>query len=116
MATDMDARVWELESKVQELTDREALRNLRYRYHEYINEGKFADIAELFIEDGELEFGQLGHAKGREKVGAFFSSLAPSSLLAGHTFPSSNSISTTMWSRFMATARRGSAIWKPSQS
>ena len=79
MATDMEARVRELESKVQELTDREALRDLRYRYHEYINEGKFANIAELFTEDGELEFGQLGHAKGREKVGAFFSSLAPSS-------------------------------------
>ncbi len=79
MATDMEARVRELESKVQELSDREALRDLRYRYHEYINEGQFAKIAELFTEDGELEFGQLGHAKGREKVGKFFGSLAPSS-------------------------------------
>lgn len=79
MATDLETRLQELEGKVRELTDREALRDLRYRYHEYINEGKFADIADLFTEDGELEFGQLGHAKGREKLTAFFSSLSPSS-------------------------------------
>lgn len=79
MATDLEARVRELESQVRELNDREALRNLRYRYHEYINEGKFGDIAQLFTEDGELEFGQLGHAKGQAKLSAFFNALAPSS-------------------------------------
>jgi hypothetical protein len=78
MAADLEARVKELESKVQELNDREALRALRYRYHEYINEGKFAEIVELFTEDGELEFGPLGKAKGKEGIIGFFKRLGPS--------------------------------------
>lgn len=73
MAQDLEARVKELEAKVQELTDREAIRNLRYRYHECINEGKLADIPDLFTEDGEVDFGHLGRAKGRAKLTAFFS-------------------------------------------
>jgi hypothetical protein len=40
MAADMETRFKELEAKVRDLTDREALRDLRYRYHECINEGK----------------------------------------------------------------------------
>ena len=65
MAQNLEARVKELEAKVQELNDREAIRDLRYRYHEYVNEGKFADIARLFTEDGVLDFGHLGKAKGK---------------------------------------------------
>ena len=34
MAQDTEARIKELEAKVQELSDREAIRDLRYRYHE----------------------------------------------------------------------------------
>jgi len=79
MAADLEARVKELESKVQELNDREALRELRYRYHEYINEGKFASIVDLFTDDGELEFGPLGKAKGKEGIVAFFKRLGPPS-------------------------------------
>jgi len=72
MAQDLEARVKELEATVQELTDREAIRDLRYRYHECVNEGKFADIASLFTDDGELDFGHLRHAKGRAELAAFF--------------------------------------------
>jgi hypothetical protein len=39
MSTDLEARVSELENTVRELRDREAIRDLRYRYHEYVNEG-----------------------------------------------------------------------------
>lgn len=77
MAADLEARVRELESAVAELKDREALRDLRYRYHEYINEGKLADIVDLFTDDGELEFGPLGKAKGRDGIIAFFKRLGP---------------------------------------
>jgi SnoaL-like domain len=77
MATDLEARVKELESQVRELKDREALRHLRYRYHEYINEAKFAEIVDLFAPDGELEFGPLGKAKGREGILGFFKRLGP---------------------------------------
>ena len=55
MAADLEARVSALEAKVQELIDSEAIRDLRFRYHEYINEAKFSDIASLFTEDGELD-------------------------------------------------------------
>ena len=44
MAQDLEVRVKALEATVQELRDREAIRDLRYRYHEYVNEGKFADL------------------------------------------------------------------------
>jgi hypothetical protein len=75
MATDVEARIKQLEAKVQELTDREAIRDLRYRYHEYVNEGKFAQIPSLFIEDGELDFAHLGKAKGPEELKRFFGAL-----------------------------------------
>jgi hypothetical protein len=78
MAADIETRLAELETKVRELTDREALRDLRYRYHEYINEGRLADIVDLFTEDGELEFGPLGKAKGPDQMKAFFANLGPS--------------------------------------
>ncbi len=76
MATDLEARVRELEAKVLELSERDAIRDLRFRYHECINEAKMADISDLFTEDGELEFGHLGNAKGREQINSFFSGLA----------------------------------------
>jgi ketosteroid isomerase-like protein len=72
MAQDLEARVKELEAKVQEFSDREAIRDLRYRYHECVNEGKYADIANLFTDDGELDFGHLGKAKGKDQLAAFF--------------------------------------------
>ncbi len=78
MAQDLEARVKELEAKVQELSDREAIRDLRYRYHECVNESKFADIANLFTEDGELDFGHLGKATGRAELNAFFGALSAS--------------------------------------
>jgi hypothetical protein len=75
MATNLEDRVKELEAKVAELYDREALRDLRYRYHECINEAQTAEIPDLFTEDGELDFAHLGKAKGREQIKKFFSGL-----------------------------------------
>lgn len=75
MAINLEDRVRELEAKVAALDEREAIRDLRFRYHECINEGKLAEFPELFTEDGELEFGHLGRAKGREQIKAFFSGL-----------------------------------------
>jgi hypothetical protein len=83
MTADIEARLRDLENQVRELNDREALRALRYRYHEYINEGRLADIVDLFTEDGELEFGPLGKAKGRDQMRAFFTNLGPSGSAAG---------------------------------
>ena len=75
MALNLEDKVKELEAKVADLYDREALRDLRYRYHECINEAQVAEIPDLFTEDGELDFGHLGKAKGREQIKSFFSGL-----------------------------------------
>ena len=75
MAANLEDRIRELEAKVAELTDRDAIRDLRFRYHECINEAQMAAIPDLFAEDGELEFGHLGRAKGRDQIKAFFSGL-----------------------------------------
>jgi hypothetical protein len=75
MASDLEARVLELESKVRELYDREAVRDLRYRYHEYVNEARFKEIPDLFTNDGVLDFAHLGHATGREQILRFFGAL-----------------------------------------
>lgn len=78
MANDLEARIRDLEARVQELNDREAIRELRFRYHECINDGPVTDIPGLFSEDGELDFGHLGKARGREQIKAFFSGLVSS--------------------------------------
>ncbi len=75
MAADLGARVTQLEATVRELQDREAIRELRYRYHEYVNESKGNDIPGLFTDDGELDFGHLGKAKGKEQLQKFFRAL-----------------------------------------
>jgi len=75
MAQDLEARIHALEAKVGELNDREALRVLRCRYHEYINEGKIAEIPDLFTEDGTLDFGYLGKANGRAELQQFFAAV-----------------------------------------
>ena len=72
MAHDLEARIQALEAQVQALQDREAVRALRYRYHECINEGKLAEIPALFTKDGDLDFGYLGKAHGREELTTFF--------------------------------------------
>ena len=76
MAINLEDKVKELEAKVAELYDREALRDLRYRYHECINEAQMAEIPDLFTEDGELDFAHLGKAKGREEIKSFSRGLA----------------------------------------
>jgi len=76
MAADLEERVKQLEARMQEMTDREAIRDLRYRYHEYVNEGRFREIASLFTDDGELDFAHLGKAKGRAEIQKFFGGIA----------------------------------------
>ena len=75
ITADLEARVSVLESRVQQLVDTEAIRDLRFRYHEYINEAKFTEIASLFTDDGDLLFGHLGNAHGRDEINRFFGGL-----------------------------------------
>lgn len=54
-----------------------------------LNEGKFAVIANLFTEDGVLDFGHLGKATGRAELNVFFGSLpaGQSPQTSGQTTP-----------------------------
>lgn len=62
----------ELEKKLEQLTDREAIRSLRFRYHECINGETFDAIPDLFSRDGALDFDYLGDANSRDELKAFF--------------------------------------------
>jgi hypothetical protein len=87
MAQDLETRVKELEALVQEFRDKEAIRDLRYRYHEYVNESKMAAIVDLFTEDGVLDFGHLGRADGKAGLLKFFDRVAGRSSQAAEQAP-----------------------------
>ncbi len=72
MSQDMESRVAALELKIQDLEDREAIRNLRFRYHECINSQELAQIPDLFTDDAVLDFDYLGNARGRPELQKFF--------------------------------------------
>jgi SnoaL-like domain len=75
MAQNLEDRLAALEAKVQQLNDAEEIRRLRFRYHECINETKLAEISDLFTDDGDLDFGYLGKARGRAELKKFFDAL-----------------------------------------
>jgi ketosteroid isomerase-like protein len=66
--TSLEARIAELEKKVALLDDIEALRRLRMTYHDYFNEGRWAEIADLFTEDASIDFEYVAMMKGREDI------------------------------------------------
>lgn len=72
MTQDAEARLQALEAKVQDLSDREAIRSLRFRYHECINSETLDAIPDLFSEDATLDFDYLGRATGRAQLSEFF--------------------------------------------
>lgn len=72
MSQDLDARLQAMEAKIQELTDLEAIRSLRFRYHECINGENLGPIPDLFTADGILDFDYLGKAQGRQELVEFF--------------------------------------------
>ena len=67
-APSLAARIVELEKKVALLDDIEALRRLRMTYHDYVNEERWAEIADLFTEDASIDFGYVAIMKGRDDI------------------------------------------------
>ena len=55
-AADLEKRIQALETQVQELTDRDAIQTLRFRYHEYVNEKQPDRIGELFTTDAKIDY------------------------------------------------------------
>ena len=75
MAQNLEERLATLEAQVRQLTDAESIRRLRFRYHECVNETKLAEIPDLFTDDGDLDFGYLGKARGKAELKRFFDAL-----------------------------------------
>ena len=72
MNSDIETRLATLEAQTQRLNDIEAVRWLRLRYHQCINESLLEEIPLLFIEDGWLDFSYIGKATGRATLTKFF--------------------------------------------
>jgi ketosteroid isomerase-like protein len=68
MADSLEARIAALEAK-------DDIRDLRFRYHQAINEGDTAAIVGLFTDEAEIDFGYLGKTRGRDKIDRFFTAL-----------------------------------------
>ena len=68
----IEERLNALERRVQELEDKEAVRELRFRYHQYVNEGRFEEVAGLFTEDAVVKIGYLSSSTGRDEIHASF--------------------------------------------
>jgi|KBSSwiStaDraftv2_1062776.scaffolds.fasta_scaffold964848_2 hypothetical protein len=63
----------DLQSRIQRLEDLEALRDLKYRYATFCDDGYDADrLAPLFTTDAIWDGGVLGRFVGREAIRAFF--------------------------------------------
>ena len=60
MSNELEERIKQLEARVQELDDREAIRDLRYRYHECFNEGRYEDVPDLFTDDDIYQGVEMG--------------------------------------------------------
>ncbi len=72
MNSDTETRLAALEAQLQHLSNIEAVRQLRHRYHQCINDGAYDEIPLLFIEDGWLDFSYIGKATGRATLTKFF--------------------------------------------
>ena len=69
---DLEAELKALKAKVQNLEDKEAVRTLRYRYHQYINDNRFDEIANLFTDDAVVEIGYVLRSVGRDEIATSF--------------------------------------------
>jgi hypothetical protein len=69
---DLEARVCALEATVDALRDRAAIQDLRFRYHIAVNDKQLDSIALLFSEDGEVDFGEIGSARGRKDIDTLY--------------------------------------------
>lgn len=63
----------DLDKRIRDLEDREALRELKYRYAAYCDDGYDAErLAPLFTADAIWDGGVLGRFVGREEISKFF--------------------------------------------
>jgi ketosteroid isomerase-like protein len=79
-----------LVERVQRLEDLHALQQLRARYCQYLDDGRWEELAELFTADGA--FVGLSTARGREQLRTFFAGLQEGSLTSWWHFSSNETL------------------------
>jgi len=67
-----DTRIAALERRLSLLEDKDALRSLRDAYHACINDGRYAEIADLCTDDAVVRLGYLARYQGRAQIDAGF--------------------------------------------
>ncbi|RCW45755.1 uncharacterized protein (TIGR02246 family) [Halopolyspora algeriensis] len=80
----------DLEARIRRLEDIEEIRQLRARYCQYLDDGRWSELAELFTADGA--FVGLSTARGRDELRTFFAELQSGPLQAWWHFSSNETI------------------------
>lgn len=70
----LQQQVHALKAQVERFDSIEAIRSLRARYHELVNEDAGARLYELFAPDAAIVYGGRPEVRGRENIRAFFAS------------------------------------------
>ena len=83
MSAGWEDRLLALESRLAELEDREALRNLIARYGPLADTGNAAAIAAMWREDGVYEVGGYGEHAGHAAIAALFTAGTHLELMRG---------------------------------
>jgi hypothetical protein len=77
------ASVGELARRAARLTDETQIENLQRIYGFYYDRAQWDQMADLFADNGTIEFAQQGVFVGRKRVRQFLGSLGPHGLVAG---------------------------------
>lgn len=83
MSPGLEDRLLTLESRLAELEDREAIRNLIARYGPLADTGNAAAIAAMWREDGVYEIGGYGEHAGHDAIAALFTTSTHLELMRG---------------------------------
>jgi SnoaL-like protein len=71
----------EMESRMREMEDREAIKELRHLYSYHVDQGKMAECAALYSDDAVADFGPLGVFRGRDQVRGFYCEYLPANFV-----------------------------------
>lgn len=81
----------DLEARVRRLEDAHAIGQLRARYCQYLDDGRWDELAALFTPDGA--FVGLSTARGRDELRVFFAGLQEGALTAWWHFSANETVS-----------------------
>ena len=74
-AADQPPPTGTIEDRIRRLEDIEKIRALRYRYHHYVNTGRFSDIPNLFSDDAYVQLGEITKVVGMEQIQSTFNKM-----------------------------------------